>query len=67
MKFVQIMEYKMKNIFLQTSVTKGGEETTPRLFYKKSKVNLFLDQHSEMLKSLFIFHVQVGVYKNTVY
>ena len=57
----------MKNIFLQTSVTKGGEEATPRLFYKKSKVNLFLDQHSEMLKSLFIFHVQVGVYKNTVY
>ena len=35
MKFAQLIEYNMRNIFLEKSYTKYGEETFPRLFSKK--------------------------------
>ena len=44
MKFSQLIEYNMKNIFLEKSYTKCGEETIPRSFFKKSKFNISLDQ-----------------------
>ena len=44
MKFSQLIEYNMKNIFLEKSYTKCGEETIPRSFFKKSKFNIYLDQ-----------------------
>ena len=37
MKFYQLIEYNMRNIFLGKSYTKCGGETIPRHFYKKSK------------------------------
>ena len=46
MKFGQLIEYEMRNIFLKE---KCGGEASPRLFYKKSKLSISLDQHSEML------------------
>ena len=39
MKFGQVKEYIMKNIFLEKSCTKCGEETIPRKFSKNSKLN----------------------------
>ena len=36
MKFDQLIEYKMRNIFLEKSHTKWGKETIPRPFSKKS-------------------------------
>ena len=45
MKFGQLIEYEMRNIFLKE---KCGE-ASPRPFYKKSKLSISLDQHSEML------------------
>ena len=33
MKFDQIIEYKMRNIFLKRSYTKCGGETIPRPFF----------------------------------
>ena len=35
MKFDQLIDYNMRNIFLEKSYTKCGEETIPRSFSKK--------------------------------
>ena len=37
MKFGQLIEFNMRNIFLEKSCTKCGGENIPRHFYKKSK------------------------------
>ena len=44
MKFGQLIEYNMRNIFLEKSYTKFGGETIPRPFSEKSKLSIFLDQ-----------------------
>ena len=44
MKFVQIVEYNMRNIFDEKSYTKCGGETILRPFSNKSKLSLSLDQ-----------------------
>ena len=44
MKFGELIEYNMRNIFLETSYTKCGGETIPRPFSKKSKLSISLDQ-----------------------
>ena len=49
MKFGQLIEYNMKNIFLEKSYTKYSEEASPRLFYKKSKLGIFLGLQSGKL------------------
>ena len=46
MKFGQLIEYNIRNIFVEKSYTKCGEETIPRPFSKKSKLSLSLDQQS---------------------
>ena len=43
-KFGQLIECKMRNIFLQKPFVKRGRETIPRLFSKNSKLSLSLDQ-----------------------
>ena len=60
-KFGQLLEYSMRNIFLRKSYTKCGGEASPRPF--KSKLSISLDQQSEMLQSLFLLYVQVEVYQ----
>ena len=44
MKFGQLMECDMRNIFLEKPYTRCGGETSPRLFSKKLKLNISLDQ-----------------------
>ena len=44
MKFGQLIEYNMRNIFLEKSYKKGGEETIPMPFSKRSKLSMSLDQ-----------------------
>ena len=44
MKFGQLIEYNMKNIFLYKSYTKCGGETSPRPFSGKLKLSISLDQ-----------------------
>ena len=56
----------MRDIFLETSQTKYGGEASPRLFYKKSKLSISLDQQSEILYSFFPLYVQVEVYQNVL-
>ena len=53
MKFGQLREYNMKNIFLEKPYTKCGGETTPRPFSEKLKLSISLDQQSEFLFSSF--------------
>ena len=38
MKFGQLIEYNMRNIFLEKSYTKCGGETSPTAFSEKSKL-----------------------------
>ena len=49
MKFDDLIEYNLRNIFLEKSYTKYGGKASPRPFYKKSKLIKSLDQQSEML------------------
>ena len=58
MTFSQLIEYNMKNIFLEKSYIECGEETIPRPFSKKSKSSIFLDQQSKVLYSLFLLYVK---------
>ena len=50
MKFDQLIEYNLTNIFLEKSYTKCGGETISRPFSKKSKLSISLDQYSSSLK-----------------
>ena len=43
-KLGQLIEYNMRNIFLEKSFAKCDGETIPRPFAKKSKLNIPLDQ-----------------------
>ena len=44
MKFGQLIECKKRKSFLEKSYTKCGEETSPKPFFKKSKLSISLDQ-----------------------
>ena len=44
MKFGQLIEYNMKNIFVEKSYTKCVGETIPRPLSKKSKLSISLGQ-----------------------
>ena len=44
MKFGQLVEYHMRNIFLEKLCTKYGGETTPRHFSEKLTLSISLDQ-----------------------
>ena len=44
MKFGQLIEHNMRNIFLEKSYTKYRGETIPRSYSKKSKLSISLDQ-----------------------
>ena len=64
MGIVQVIEFNMKNAFLEKSYTKCGREATLKPLYKKSKLSITLDQQSEMLPSLFLFYVQFEIYQH---
>ena len=44
MKFGQLIEYNMRNIFIEKSYTKCAGETIPTSLSKKSKLSASLDQ-----------------------
>ena len=53
MKFGQLIEYNMKNIFLKNHSQNKVEKQVPDAFLKKLSVSL--DQQSAILCSLFLF------------
>ena len=44
MKFGQLIDYKMRIIFVEKGYTKCGGETSPRPFSEKLKLSIFVDQ-----------------------
>ena len=54
MKFRQLIECNMRNIFLEKSCTKCVGETTPRPSSEKLKLSISLDQQFKVLYSLFL-------------
>ena len=56
MEFGQLIEYNMRNIFLENSHTKSSGETSPRPFSGKLKMSISLGQWSKVLCSLFLLN-----------
>ena len=56
MKYGQLTECNMRNIFLKKSYTKCGGETIPRPFSKWSKLTMSLDQKSKVLCALLLLY-----------
>ena len=63
MKFGQLIEYNMTNIFVEKSYTKCGRKTSPRLFSEKLKLNISLDQQSKVLCCLFLLNPKLKAIK----
>ena len=59
MKFGQLTEYNMRNIFVKKPYTKRAGETIPRALYKKSKLSISLDQYCKILNSLFLLYANL--------
>ena len=59
MKFGQLIEYNMRNIFVEKSYTKCAGETILRPLSKKSKLRISLDQQCKVLNSLFLFYANL--------
>ena len=49
MKFVQLIEFHVRNIILDNSQTKCDGEAGARPCYERSKLSISLDQEPEML------------------
>ena len=64
MKFGQLIECNVRNIFQEKSCIKGGRETSSRPFSNKSKLRISLDQLSEILHTLFLLYAQLEDYQN---
>ena len=62
-EFGQLIEYNMRNIFLQKSYTECGKETSLRAFSEKLKVTISLDQYSKVLNSLFLLYAKLRAIK----
>ena len=56
MKFGQLIEYNLTNIFVEKSNKKCAPETIPRPLSKISKLSIFLDQKCKVLNSLFLLY-----------
>ena len=54
MKFGHLIEYYLKNIFIEKSYTKCDGVTIPRSFFEKLKFSISIDQHSKVLYILFL-------------
>ena len=63
MKFGQLIEYNMRNIFLVKSNIKRGGESIHKTFSKRSKLSISLDQQSKVLYSLLLLNFQVKGYR----
>ena len=56
MEFGQLIVYNMRNIFVEKSCAKCAGEAIPRLFSKRSKLGISLDQYCKVLISLFLLY-----------
>ena len=66
MKFGQLREHNMKNIFLKKPYTKCGGETSPRPFSEKLKLSISLDKQSEFFFQFVLLDLQADNYHNVL-
>ena len=59
MKFGQLIEYNMRNIFLEKSSTEYGGETSPRPFSEKLRLSVSLYQKSKVYTVLFLLYAKL--------
>ena len=59
MKFGQLTEYNLRNIFVEKSYTKCAAETISRPLSKISKLSISLDQQCKVLNTLFLLYVNL--------
>ena len=59
MKFGQLIEYDIRNIFVEKSYTRCAGETIPRPLSKKLKLSISLDQQCKVLNSLFLLYANL--------
>ena len=59
MKFGQLIEYTMRNNFVEKSYTKYAGETIPGPLSKKSKLSISQDQQCKVLNSLFLLYANL--------
>ena len=59
MKFGQLIEYNLRNIFVEKSHKKCAAETIPRPLSKISKLSISLDQYCKVLNSLFLLYTNL--------
>ena len=58
-KFAQLIECSMRNIFLEKSYTEFSEETIPRPFSKESILSISLDQQSKVSYGQFVLYAKL--------
>ena len=63
MKFGQLIEYNVRNIFAEKSYTKCAGQTIRRPLSKKSKLSISLDQQCKVLNSLFLLYANLRAIK----
>ena len=56
MKFGHLIEWNMRNIFLEKSYANCGGETNPRPFSEKLELSISLDQKSKVLYSSLLLY-----------
>ena len=56
MKIGQLIKYNMRNILFEKPYARYGGKTSPQPFSKKSKLNISLDQQTEILCSMFFLY-----------
>ena len=59
----KLIEYNMRNIFVEKSYTKCALDTVPRPLYKKSKLSISLDQSCKVLNSFFLLYAKLRAIK----
>ena len=59
MKFGQLIEYNLRNIFIEKLYTKYAGEAIPRPLSKMSKWSIYLDQQCKVLTSLFLLYANL--------
>ena len=67
MKFVQLIEYKMRIIFVEKSYTRCAGEIFPRSLTKKSNLSISLDQYCKPLNRLLLLYANlraIGIQQN---
>ena len=63
-KFGQLIDCNIRNIFLEKSFRGCGRETSSRTFTEKLKLSISLDQYSKVLYRLLLLYGKLRAYQN---